>query len=83
MIGWLNDINRLVSKDKKEPRVIPAENTHTLALYAKVISQLAYLLLILETPIMSGDIFFSDEIACFDRIFEHIKNRYKSLVFAC
>lgn len=32
MIGWLNDINRLVSKDKREPRVIPAENTHTLAL---------------------------------------------------
>lgn len=29
MIGWLNDINRLVSKDKREPRVIPAENTHT------------------------------------------------------
>lgn len=31
MIGWLNDINRLVSKDKREPRVIPAENTHTLS----------------------------------------------------
>lgn len=29
MIGWLNDINRLVSKDKREPRVIHAENTHT------------------------------------------------------
>jgi hypothetical protein len=29
MIGWLNDINRLVSKDKREPRVIPPENTHT------------------------------------------------------
>lgn len=43
MIGWLNDINRLVSKDKREPRVIPAENTHTLALYMKVNAHLAYL----------------------------------------
>jgi len=32
MIGWLKDINRLVSKDKREPRVTSAENTHTLAL---------------------------------------------------
>lgn len=30
MIGWLNDINRLVSEDKREPRVTSAENTHTL-----------------------------------------------------
>lgn len=43
MIGWLNDINRLVSKDKREPRVIPAENTHTLALYEKVSAQVEYL----------------------------------------
>lgn len=54
MIGWLNDINRLVSKDKREPRVIPAENTHTLtlALHYNVSIQAAYLLHVLKTSML-------------------------------
>lgn len=75
MIGWLNDINRLVSKDKREPRVIPAENTHTLALYEKVSAQLAYLTHTLETPIVAGDgcfLLLQNKIARFEEIVKHI-----------
>lgn len=64
MIGWLNDINRLVSEDKREPRVIPAENTHTLtsALHYNASAQAAYLRHGLKTSMLETFLFFSGSI---------------------
>lgn len=64
MIGWLNDINRLVSKDKREPRVIPAENTHTLtlALNYNVSAQAAYLLHVLKISMLETFLSFSGSV---------------------
>lgn len=69
MIGWLNDINRLVSKDKREPRVIPAENTHTLTLALRyTVGTHAGVFMTCFDDINAGDISIFQlqrEIACF------------------
>lgn len=88
MIGWLNDINRLVSKDKREPRVIPAENTHTLtlALHYNVSAQAAYLLqfffVFLKTSMLETFLSFSYSINCLFSLncWNQLSNRYKSFV---